>query len=140
MASVRWPRLFGRQRLTTITLILMPLDLERQERLYADHLRPIDPARHVESVRAYFLCPPDGFAFPFDEGLAVAPARVRRAGLGDLVRDPAVPGVLEGLDDGARRALVEGRRDGAGAHGDTSFGTRYSVGSRKPMSRLPLTS
>ena len=56
MASVRWPRLFGQQRLTTIALILKALDRERQERLYANHLRPVDPAHHVECVRAYFLC------------------------------------------------------------------------------------
>ena len=55
---------------------------------------------------------------PFDERIAVAPARIRRAGRRDLFGDPAIPGLLESLNDGTGIALVEGRHDGSGSHGD----------------------
>ena len=35
--------------------------------VFATASRSVDPERHVESVRAYFLCLPDGSAFPSDE-------------------------------------------------------------------------
>ena len=35
--------------------------------VFATASRSVDPERYVESVRAYFLCLPDGIAFPSDE-------------------------------------------------------------------------
>ena len=35
--------------------------------VFATASRSVDPERYVESVRAYFLCLPDGSAFPSDE-------------------------------------------------------------------------
>ena len=35
--------------------------------VFATASRSVDPERYVESVQAYFLCLPDGIAFPSDE-------------------------------------------------------------------------
>ena len=68
--------------------------------VFATASRSVDPERYVESVRAYFLCLPDGVAFPSDETFRAE--LVSR----DMYRFRHCEALLERLENDGRREPV----------------------------------
>ena len=68
--------------------------------VFATASRSVDPERYVESVRAYFLCLPDGVAFPSDETFRAE--LVSR----DMYRFRHCEALLERLENDGRKERV----------------------------------